>query len=768
MIKLWPSLFAKNNPADGLKLPEGGRSSIEEPASLLGGIQRYSTWLDGLSPELPAWVYQFCELVSIINPDLSQAVKNWINIANTGHQIIIEGTDAIIDRAIQRINEIAYSIYQKSAGVDGLLNHYLAQIARMGAVSSEDELNLNLKGVRRVHLIPVRKIRFKYIDGDYKPYQMLTDPFSAPVNNADDNLIPLNEVTYHIYAYQTIENSPYPIPPMLAAIEPVITQREMIKNIQFIAKKLGLLGLVAMSLKAPAKKPNETEAEYKARAESYANDVMTSLQKNFSQGLMVKYDDQTVEHFPITGEARGAKDVFQINEEQVFSGIGTDPAMHGRSYSTTETYAGVVYNILVHYANNFRRLAKRRHESTLRLDLLTMGIPVDGVTMQWNPIPGMNIREKEEAEAVRISNIIRKRDVGIISQEQAAQEMGYDEPWLSDEEIRNMGAVFNQGSAQNTEKKKIRFQFSKHLQQYILVRDHIKLQNAKSPIELTVADDELTNRVRKYLNIVLPFNQAANAKATEVVIKYIREHNFEDFDDEYDFATRITNLAESVVGLAMTDQVVKNKIMTQVAQIFTFYRLQDRSLFDPSSPLSFSFSPVDERALDFLKSIDQFYLGKYIRNTGVHNPVVTFLKEQYLEKGKSLFDREGYEKFRGLFADRLKDLTEAQVRRIINTSVSRIRNWGHVGQLAQAGIKRATYYNPAPIAEICKYLNGTSVSVDSLRAGMETLMVMTPEEYENWLHPIEPAEAASLDDFALSGAGLPPFHPECKTQLVVE
>lgn len=769
----WPITFKKSNPtAEGLRLPTGGRSSVEESVSLLGGIRQYHSWLDGLGPDLPPWMYQFCEQISLVNADMSQAVKNWTNIANTGHQVIIEGSDRQIETAIDRINELSYQIYQRSAGVDGLLNHYLAQIGRMGAISSEDELNPNLKGIRRVHIVPVRKIRFKYEENDYKPYQSITDPFSTNAElTADGYLVKLNETTYHIYCYQTIENSPYPVPPMLAAIEPVITQRDMLKNMQYIAKKLGLLGLVSLSLTPPPRRPNETEAEYKNRSEEYAATVLESMNKNFSQGMMVKYNDQTIEHFNITGEARGAKDIMQLNEEQVFSGIGTDPAMHGRSYSTTETYAGVVYNMLVNDANNFRRLAKRRMESTYRLDLLTMGITYEGVIFQWNPIPGMNRKDQEEAEGKRIENILKKRNEGIINQEEAAQELGYDEPWLSDEEVRYRqdnptGSLWRDKILQVN--RKVRFQFSKLKQRYIPVRQSIKILTISANASLAKSSDDLfAERVSKYLNTVLPFNKAAAGKAATAVSDYIREHKFEDFADEADFARRTMDITEGVVAMEMTDKTVRLKVAEQIRQIFSLYRLEDKSLFDPSSPLSFSFDTVDDRALGFLEKLDQFYMGKYVRNTGVRSPMMTFLKEHYLEKGKSVFDPDTLAKFRGLFQSKMIDLSTVQVRRIVNTSVSRLRNWGHVGQLFEAGIKTAKYYNPAPVAEICRYLNGQTISVPNLREGLQTLSLMTPEEFEGWLHPIGVSAAADMNAFALSGEGIPPFHPECKTELIV-
>jgi hypothetical protein len=69
----------------------------------------------------------------------------------------------------------------------------------------------------------------------------------------------------------------------------------------------------------------------------------------------------------------GVYELNRMSEEQVFSGMGTYPAFHGRTDSTTETFADVVYYMLTAQVANMQRVVKRRQELTYMLDLGSAG-----------------------------------------------------------------------------------------------------------------------------------------------------------------------------------------------------------------------------------------------------------------------------------------------------------------------------------------------------------------------------------------------------------
>ncbi|MCK4577217.1 MAG: hypothetical protein KAU50_00415, partial [Candidatus Marinimicrobia bacterium] len=321
-------------------LPPGGRSSREETHSFTTGAASYLSYWDGIEPTLPPSYLDQITRIAVVNPDMSQAVANWVALGNPGHDLIITGDRHNVETAYKRLNAKARDLARHTAGIDGLINKYLEQVALTGAISSEDVVRLGSDpGVDQVVIVPAAQIRFRQEHNEYVPYQLV-----------DRQEVRLNPVTYRYLAHMTIENSPYAKPPMIAALEPILDQRAMKKNLQYVIKKFGLFGLISAAVKPPRREMSETAGEYRQRVQEHLSGVLEAFKKNFHEGLAVYSDDIKVERTNITSDARGIQELFRLNEEQVFSGLGSDPSMHGRTYSKTESYARVVYNLLLNHA----------------------------------------------------------------------------------------------------------------------------------------------------------------------------------------------------------------------------------------------------------------------------------------------------------------------------------------------------------------------------------------------------------------------------------
>ena len=103
----------------------------------------------------------------LFNPDFSQYVANLTNLGNPGHDLILNAKNAQAAESLTaRLNELAARVYRNGAGVDGLLNAYLAQISWSGALSSEDVVDFTGRRVGQVVLVPVESIRFRFEEGE--------------------------------------------------------------------------------------------------------------------------------------------------------------------------------------------------------------------------------------------------------------------------------------------------------------------------------------------------------------------------------------------------------------------------------------------------------------------------------------------------------------------------------------------------------------------------------------------------------------------------
>lgn len=470
-----------------INLPPSGRSSDESLNGLINGsLANYSS----VSPIVDFESLKLLKNFAIFNPDVSQFCQNIINLANTGHTIQIDAkSDSTAEAALNRLNETAARIYRNGAGVDGLMNAYLFQIAWSGALSSEDVVNIVGRRVEHTVLVPVEQIRFRYDRAEDRYV-----PFQRPANFLGTNrrdafgLIPLHAETYRYYALQTVENSPYAKPPASAAIETIIeSQKPILENIQFIAQKFGLLGLFTASLTPPPKKPNETQSEYEARAVNYRSSVLTALSTELRKGLLVAFRDQKIEHTNIAEGANGVYDLNRISEEQVMSGLAMQPAFFGRTDSTTETYADVVYSLLLAQVHNIQRLVKRRQEQTYRLDLRLGGLEVEGVSIKFNRAFSRNVLDENNAEQIKWRTVLEQVKNGLIMPDEAAQELGhetwFDEDLIGDGAGANLTQLF--AKMQNRKIETFSFRFKKDAQKYDFVRPTINLLSATTEEEET-------------------------------------------------------------------------------------------------------------------------------------------------------------------------------------------------------------------------------------------------------------------------------------------
>jgi hypothetical protein len=483
-LKRWVESFRQ---AGGMELPGAGRSSVEP---LSGMISNALHGFGTVSPVIDFEMLALLKRLSIFNPDFSQSSSNVVTLANTGHQVIVDAPSAQrAEAAAQRLNESASRLYDNGAGVDGLFNTYFRQIAWSGALSSEDVVDFPGRRVERVVIVPVEQIRFDYIEGRYVPFQQPNNFLG--LQRSPLGLIRLNENTYHYYALETVENSPYALPPGTAAVAPITgAQTDMMESIKSIVRKFGLLGLISFACTPPPRKPGETESEYQTRSKKYLAAVHEALKPAIRDGLLLHYRDQKADKTSVTGDARGASDLWSLNEQQVISGLRGFPAFFGRTDSTTETYADVVYNFVLAQAWNVQRLAKRRHEATGRLDLRLGGIEVNAVSYQFNRAHARDPLKEAEADHQRFQTAKEKAECGMISPDEAAQECGYEsafDPELlsSHPDVANSLQRMRLGAGHAQDAVTATFRFDRSAQLYRFVPQRIELS---APVEAENSD----------------------------------------------------------------------------------------------------------------------------------------------------------------------------------------------------------------------------------------------------------------------------------------
>jgi hypothetical protein len=108
--------------------------------------------------------------------------------------------------------------------------------------------------------------------------------------------------------------------------------------------------------------------------------------------------------------------------EDICAGVHLDPFMLGYSYGPTKSWAQFKYELILRNVISIQRLAKRFMEWIRNIELALWGIPLE-CEHHFDNRKFFGMLEQREAEKIHLENIIRKKEAGFISDEQAKREI---------------------------------------------------------------------------------------------------------------------------------------------------------------------------------------------------------------------------------------------------------------------------------------------------------------------------------------------------------
>lgn len=272
----------------------------------------------------------------------------------------------------------------------------------------------------------------------------------------------------------------------------------------------------------------------------------------------------------------------------------------------------------------------------------------------------------------------------------------------------------------------------------------------------------------------------------ERIGKFLREHKYDDFKSEKDFAEQAFGELDDELRAVWSTRRAVAAVNQITKSVYRFYRLKDVTPFGDKSPVRLRFGGPDTRSLKFFGELDHFYFSKFADNRS--KELKNFLRERYLENGSKIFGKrtaEELDDFRQAAGEKLKNLNDRAIDNIIHTSVQRIRSWGHIGSMAQANIKlaRVVAILDERTSDICRELDGKIVRIGTAQTAIERLNKLEPGEFALELYESKIGKAISKepvatvkkfleddgktisDDLVTTGRGVPPYHVKCRSRL---
>lgn len=421
-------VFGKRPAARSVVGPVQSSFGIESAAQAVFGL--FNSYAP-LSYMLSFEVMDYVELLARWNPDYAQAVGNIKTLANSGHNLFVEHSSTNKAEKLKgELEAMAMRVQMRHGGVDGLIGKLLDQGATFGAMCGEWVLDEDLTTVVDFVDVNPKKIRFFWDPDHWAPYQKVTAAQAKEAEGRgqkvlDGDCVKLNEVTFHYYAFDAAPGSPYGTPPYIAALQGIGIQSDMINNMARIVKKLALLGVVDVSIERLTPVRGENATTFAERAGRFLEEYSKAIGDMMDGGGIAHFDDAVVDFKTPTGNAAGATAIYKQNEEMIFSGLKSMPSVQGRSYSTTETYAGVAYDIIIRNTYQYQRAVKRLIEAGYWLQAVLLGYNPDSIRLEFNSNKSLHRLQDAQSQLLEIKAGLMLWAAGIIDQMGFAQRIGF-------------------------------------------------------------------------------------------------------------------------------------------------------------------------------------------------------------------------------------------------------------------------------------------------------------------------------------------------------
>lgn len=777
----------------------GGRQSYPEGINTIGA---FIAELSFIEPDFPIKMLEALEQLAKYHGDVSLAVENIVSLGNTDY--VIEFDDQVKDnqakemRARIILKEKQWYVY--SGGLYSLINDLLAQCAIFGCLSAEQIPDNSLTGIKKVAFVTPKHIRFKYNkEADmYEPYQHVPNGLAASADVA--GLIKLNTVTYKYQTLRRFSEKPYPIPPFLSAIFHINIERDMMDNLRHVIKKLGVLGFLEVLINAPKPATNEDPKLYAQRSRVYLDEIVPEIEKGMSKGYVTGFEGRHKFNMHSTATSvQGTKELVDLNDQKMMAGLKQDPLMFGRNFSTTETLGRVILAKMTSQIANYQNLVATFLGDLFLLDLQLAGYKVKSVIVKFEKAMIGDRLKDAQAFAAQIANADSLYNNGTIGQQQRANLLGYEKP--DQKEPRIVAPALGANPAEDgkdpspkkddaTDPKTTDKNFKPSLEEFLNAFESLG-GNAKqyeyiSPAcnceghDHVLSYGKLGDTIQKYVDQYLGATKLRYSKAVKSLTNAVGEKllGLGEGAGEQEITDAILYTLYTRFKGEFTDKM-QTTISKFVSDAYTFFR-KDKTVFGTVTETgkavpNGAFNTIDYRALEYFKNSDSFYLGKFITDDDLKSQITQYIQDEYLTRNLPIGNNT---KALSAFKEKFGDIMEGQdwkLRRIIDTTVSKMRNTAAVNYMNQAEVESFEVVGVTDRLQCayCKNMQGKTFSVSRAVNSINNLVKSEPELVgmdSPFITAIykKPDDMKELTGDQLQDAGVttPPFHSHCRDVLV--
>jgi hypothetical protein len=363
---------------------------------------------------------KLCRFLRDHIPILNSAVWTWTRICASPSHFALNGSEdpTLLDRATEVIRSLDRHIYQHSfqkfGGTDALLSQFFRSLFTDGAVCGELVLTPSRDRVDKFYFIDPATVRFKLKD------EKTWEPFQE----VDGTKIMLNP---HSTFYLGLDPDPDdPRGKSILSSIPFVARVEqrLLEDMQKTMHNAGYHRL-HVKIKPPERFSGESDENYLARANKYFEDSVDMIKELAPEDNPITWNDVQIEYIGPSGHVSSSH-YWYINHkaliEDICAGVHLDPLILGYSYGPSRSWAQFKYELILRNVVSIQRGAERFLEWVRNIELALWGLPVECVH-HFDNRKFFGMLEQREAERIHLENIIRKKEAGFVTEDQAKREV---------------------------------------------------------------------------------------------------------------------------------------------------------------------------------------------------------------------------------------------------------------------------------------------------------------------------------------------------------
>lgn len=359
---------------------------------------------------------------------VSTALFNLVEIANSGvmvraydsptQQFSPDGTllaEGILT-SFDTLNDYSLGFADKMS-VQGVLTMGLLELAISGSLAMELVLN-KARLPDRLSIVPIEGISYKS-RGDGTKY---------PVQQQQTGEVPLDLATFWIADLHRDAAETYSTPLLQAALNTTFYYDEFVEDMRRVVRRSGHSRVIVKldSEKVKAAAPPEVQSD-QTKLLTFMEDVRlqaeTVLRALEPDDALVLYDTITVESVSAEGEKADYKELLQTLSGLLATSLKSHPSILGLRLTGSQSLSNTESLVYLKVAKSLHTPLEEVLQRALTLACRLYGADVF-VKVKFKPI---NLRPDDELEAfktMRQSRILELLSLGLLSDEEAALELG--------------------------------------------------------------------------------------------------------------------------------------------------------------------------------------------------------------------------------------------------------------------------------------------------------------------------------------------------------